>query len=120
MASEHLKYVDAINKILIEQELRRVFLALWNGDVTREECSSQPVLVDLDRSNSSNSNKDRSRHCESNNALSLPGSLALLPTPSYGRMRTTIKQHVNGTVKRTVSYKDVCIFFINWGMLLKY
>nr|CAD7433630.1 unnamed protein product [Timema monikensis] len=38
------------------------------------------------------------------------------PTPFYVRMRTTIKHHVAGTVKRTVPYKDFCIFFINWGM----
>nr|CAD7409136.1 unnamed protein product [Timema cristinae] len=58
----------------------------------------------------------KSRHCESNSALSLPGSTAFLPTPSYVRMRTTFKHHVAGTVKHTVPYKDVCIFFINWGM----
>nr|CAD7434834.1 unnamed protein product [Timema monikensis] len=38
------------------------------------------------------------------------------PPPSYVRMRTTVKHHVAGTVKRTVPYKDFCIFFINWGM----
>nr|CAD7423858.1 unnamed protein product [Timema monikensis] len=38
------------------------------------------------------------------------------PRPSYVRMRTTVKHHVAGTVKRTVPYKDHCIFFINWGM----
>nr|CAD7434571.1 unnamed protein product [Timema monikensis] len=47
---------------------------------------------------------------------SLPDSPALLPPPSYVRMRTTVKHHVAGTVKRTVPYKDCCIFFINWGM----
>jgi hypothetical protein len=31
-------------------------------------------------------------------------------------MRTTVKHHATGTVKRTVSYKDFCIYFINWGM----
>jgi hypothetical protein len=31
-------------------------------------------------------------------------------------MRTTVKHHAAGTVKRTVPYKDFCIFFINWGM----
>jgi hypothetical protein len=35
---------------------------------------------------------------------------------SYVRMRTTVKHHVAGTVKRTVPCKDFCIFFINWGM----
>jgi hypothetical protein len=35
---------------------------------------------------------------------------------SYVRMRTTVKHHAAGTVKRTVPYKDFCIFFINWGM----
>nr|CAD7426213.1 unnamed protein product [Timema monikensis] len=38
--------------------------------------------------------------------LSLPDSPALLPNPSYVRMRTTVKTHVAGTVKRTVPYKD--------------
>nr|CAD7201540.1 unnamed protein product [Timema douglasi] len=38
-----------------------------------------------------------SRHCESNSALSLPGSTAFLSTPSYVRMRTTVKYHVVGT-----------------------
>nr|CAD7257362.1 unnamed protein product [Timema shepardi] len=28
------------------------------------------------------------------------------PTPSYVRMRTTVKHHIAGTVKRTVPYKD--------------
>nr|CAD7427523.1 unnamed protein product [Timema monikensis] len=32
--------------------------------------------------------------------LSLPGSLAFLPTPSYVCMRTTVKPHVAGTVKQ--------------------
>nr|CAD7193552.1 unnamed protein product [Timema douglasi] len=50
--------------------------------------------------------------------LSLPGSPAFLPSPSYVRMRTTVKHHVAGTVKRTVPYKDFCIFSINWGMRL--
>jgi hypothetical protein len=31
-------------------------------------------------------------------------------------MRTIVKHHAAGTVKRTVPYKDFCIFFINWGM----
>jgi hypothetical protein len=31
-------------------------------------------------------------------------------------MRTTVKHHAAGTVKRTVPYKDFCIFFLNWGM----
>jgi hypothetical protein len=31
-------------------------------------------------------------------------------------MCTTVKHHAAGTVKRTVPYKDFCIFFINWGM----
>jgi hypothetical protein len=31
-------------------------------------------------------------------------------------MRTTVKHHAAGTVKRTVPCKDFCIFFINWGM----
>jgi hypothetical protein len=31
-------------------------------------------------------------------------------------MRTTVKHHAAGTVKRTVPYKDFYIFFINWGM----
>jgi hypothetical protein len=31
-------------------------------------------------------------------------------------MRTTAKHHAAVTVKRTVPYKDFCIFFINWGM----
>jgi hypothetical protein len=31
-------------------------------------------------------------------------------------MRTTVKRHAAGTVKRTVPYKDFCIFFINWVM----
>nr|CAD7432378.1 unnamed protein product [Timema monikensis] len=35
---------------------------------------------------------------------------------SHVRMRTTVKHHVTGTVKRTVLYKDFCNFFINWGM----
>jgi hypothetical protein len=35
---------------------------------------------------------------------------------SYVRMRTTVKHHAAGTVKRTVPYKDFCIFFMNWGM----
>jgi hypothetical protein len=35
---------------------------------------------------------------------------------SYVHMRTTVKHHAAGTVKRTVTYKDFCIFFINWGM----
>nr|CAD7263091.1 unnamed protein product [Timema shepardi] len=39
--------------------------------------------------------------------LSLPGSSAFLPTPSYMRMRTTVKHHVAGTVKRTVPYRDL-------------
>nr|CAD7415601.1 unnamed protein product [Timema poppensis] len=34
-------------------------------------------------------------------------------------MRTTVKHLVAGTVKRTVPYKDFCVFFINWGWLLK-
>jgi hypothetical protein len=34
---------------------------------------------------------------------------------SYVRMRTTVKHHAAGTVKRTVPYKNVCIFFMNWG-----
>jgi hypothetical protein len=33
---------------------------------------------------------------------------------SYVRMRTTVKHHAAGSVKRTVPYKDFCIFFINW------
>nr|CAD7202962.1 unnamed protein product [Timema douglasi] len=33
--------------------------------------------------------------------LSLPGSPDFLPTPSYMSMRTTVKHHVTGTVKRT-------------------
>nr|CAD7266460.1 unnamed protein product [Timema shepardi] len=43
--------------------------------------------------------------------LYLPGSPAILPTPSYVclRMRTTVKHHIAGTVKRTVPYKD-------WGI----
>nr|CAD7261430.1 unnamed protein product [Timema shepardi] len=40
--------------------------------------------------------------------LSLPGSPAFLPSPSYVRMRTTVKHHVAGTVKCTVPYKDLC------------
>nr|CAD7255911.1 unnamed protein product [Timema shepardi] len=50
----------------------------------------------------------QSQYCESNSALSLslPGSLVLLPTPSYMRMRTAVKHHVASTVKRTVPYKD--------------
>jgi hypothetical protein len=35
---------------------------------------------------------------------------------SYVRMRTTVKHHAAGTVKRTVPYKEFCIFFIKWGM----
>jgi hypothetical protein len=31
-------------------------------------------------------------------------------------MRTTVKHHAAGSVKRTVPYKDFCIFFINWGL----
>jgi hypothetical protein len=31
-------------------------------------------------------------------------------------MRTTVKHHAAGTVKRTVPYNDFCISFINWGM----
>jgi hypothetical protein len=31
-------------------------------------------------------------------------------------MRTTAKHHAAGTVKRTVPYKDFCIFSINGGM----
>jgi hypothetical protein len=31
-------------------------------------------------------------------------------------MRTTVIHHAAVTVKRTVPYKDFCIFFINWGM----
>jgi hypothetical protein len=31
-------------------------------------------------------------------------------------MRTTVKHHAAGTVKRTVPCKDFYIFFINWGM----
>jgi hypothetical protein len=31
-------------------------------------------------------------------------------------MRTTVKHHAAGTVKRTVQYKDFYIFFINWWM----
>jgi hypothetical protein len=31
-------------------------------------------------------------------------------------MRITVKHHAAGTVKRTVPYKDFCIFFINWGV----
>jgi hypothetical protein len=34
---------------------------------------------------------------------------------SYERMRTTVKHHAAGTVKGTVTYKEFCIFFINWG-----
>nr|CAD7266797.1 unnamed protein product [Timema shepardi] len=34
--------------------------------------------------------------------LSLPGSPAFLPAPSYVRMHTTVEHHVAGTVKRTV------------------
>nr|CAD7206600.1 unnamed protein product [Timema douglasi] len=48
--------------------------------------------------------------------LSLPGSPAFLPTPSYVRMRTTVNHRAAGTVKRTVPYKDFCIFFVNWEM----
>nr|CAD7425779.1 unnamed protein product [Timema monikensis] len=59
---------------------------------------------------------DKSRHCESNSALSTWQSHLLPHPPSYVRMRTTVKHHVAGTVKRTVLYKDFCIFFINWGM----
>jgi hypothetical protein len=32
------------------------------------------------------------------------------------RRRTTVKHHAAGTVNRTVPYKDICMFFINWGM----
>jgi hypothetical protein len=35
---------------------------------------------------------------------------------SYVRMRTTVKHHAAGTVKRTRPYNNFCIFFINWGM----
>jgi hypothetical protein len=35
---------------------------------------------------------------------------------SYVLMRTTVKHHAAGTVKRTVPYKDFWIFFINWWM----
>nr|CAD7574134.1 unnamed protein product [Timema californicum] len=38
--------------------------------------------------------------------LSLTGCPAFLPTPSYVHMRTTVKHHVTGTVKRTVPYKE--------------
>jgi hypothetical protein len=51
-------------------------------------------------------------HCGSDSALSIAASRAA----SYVRMRTTAKRHAAGTVKRTVPYKDFCIFFINWGM----
>nr|CAD7413137.1 unnamed protein product [Timema poppensis] len=51
--------------------------------------------------------------------LYLTGSPAFLPTPSYVRMRTAVKHHVTGTVKRTVPYKDFCIFFINWAKAMK-
>jgi hypothetical protein len=34
----------------------------------------------------------------------------------YVRMLITVKHDAAGTVKRTVPYKDFCIFFINWGM----
>jgi hypothetical protein len=37
---------------------------------------------------------------------------------SYMRMRTTVKHHAAGTVKRTVLYKDFCISFRNWGWRL--
>jgi hypothetical protein len=49
-------------------------------------------------------------HCGSDSALS-PSHAA-----SYVHMHTTVKHHATGTVKRTVPYKDFCIFFINWGM----
>jgi hypothetical protein len=35
---------------------------------------------------------------------------------SYVSMRTTVKHNAAVTVKRTVPYKNFCIFFINWGM----
>jgi hypothetical protein len=35
---------------------------------------------------------------------------------SYVRVRTTVKHHAAGTVKRTVPYKDFYVFFINLGM----
>jgi hypothetical protein len=35
---------------------------------------------------------------------------------SYVRMRTIVKHHAAETVKRTVPYKDFCVFFMNWGM----
>jgi hypothetical protein len=49
------------------------------------------------------------------------GETVLLSTASscaasYVCMRTTVKHHATGTVKRTVPYKDFCIFFLNWGM----
>jgi hypothetical protein len=50
----------------------------------------------------------RERQCY----LSLVASCAA----SYVRMRTTVKHHAAGTVKRTVPYKDFCIFFVNSGM----
>jgi hypothetical protein len=43
-------------------------------------------------------------------------SLAASRAASYVRMRTTTKHHAAGAVKRTVPYKDFCIFVINWGM----
>jgi hypothetical protein len=43
-------------------------------------------------------------------------SAAISRATSYARMRTTVKHHAAGTVKRTVPYKGFCIFFINWEM----
>jgi hypothetical protein len=43
-------------------------------------------------------------------------SAANLCAASFVRKRTTVKHHAVGTVKRTVPYKDFCIFFMNWGM----
>nr|CAD7400568.1 unnamed protein product [Timema cristinae] len=39
--------------------------------------------------------------------LSLPVSPSFLPTPSYVRMRTTVKHHFAGTVKRTIATSAV-------------
>jgi hypothetical protein len=43
-------------------------------------------------------------------------SVASSRAASYVRMHTTVKHGAAGTVKRTVPYKDFCMFFINWGM----
>jgi hypothetical protein len=60
--------------------------------------------------------KQQTQEASTAGATVLSLSLAASRAASYVRMRTTAKHQAAGTVKRTVPYKDFCIFFINWGM----